>query len=52
MLMLVMFGDADAMVDWHQRTESYNYARRAGNRDFVMLVYPGEDHGLRKRSVG
>jgi dipeptidyl aminopeptidase/acylaminoacyl peptidase len=47
--MLMMFGDADGTVDWHQGVEFYNFARRAGNEDFVLLVYPGEDHGLRKR---
>jgi dipeptidyl aminopeptidase/acylaminoacyl peptidase len=47
--MLMMFGDADGTVDWHQGIEFYNFARRAGNQDFVLLVYPGEDHGLRKK---
>jgi dipeptidyl aminopeptidase/acylaminoacyl peptidase len=47
--MLMMFGDADGTVDWHQGIEFYNFTRRAGNQDFVMLVYPGEDHGLRKK---
>jgi dienelactone hydrolase len=47
--MLMMFGDDDGTVDWHQGVEFYNFARRAGNDDFVLLVYPGEDHGLRKR---
>lgn len=47
--MLMMFGDADGTVDWHQGVEFYNFARRAGKKDFVMLVYPGEDHGLRKK---
>ena len=47
--MLMMFGDADGTVDWHQGIEFYNFARRAGREDFVMLVYPGEDHGLRKK---
>jgi dipeptidyl aminopeptidase/acylaminoacyl peptidase len=47
--MLMMFGDADGTVDWHQGVEFYNFARRAGRDDFVLLVYPGEDHGLRKR---
>ena len=47
--MLMMFGDADGTVDWHQGVEFYNHARRAGREDFVMLVYPGEDHSLRKR---
>ena len=46
---LMEFGDADGTVDWHQGIEFYNFARRAGKRDFVMLVYPGEDHGLRKK---
>ena len=47
--MLMVFGDADGTVDWHQGVEFYNFARRAGKKDFVMLVYPGEDHGLRKK---
>ena len=47
--MLMMFGDADGTVDWHQGVEFYNFARRAGKENFVMLVYPGEDHGLRKK---
>jgi dipeptidyl aminopeptidase/acylaminoacyl peptidase len=47
--MLMEFGDADGTVDWHQGVEFYNFARRAGRNDFVMLVYPGEDHGLRKK---
>ena len=47
--MLMMFGDADGTVDWHQGIEFYNFARRAGNENFVLLVYPGEDHGLRKK---
>ncbi len=44
--MLMAFGDSDGVVDWHQGVEFYNFARRAGNEDFVMLVYPGEDHGI------
>ena len=47
--MLMMFGDADGTVDWHQGIEFYNFARRAGKDDFVLLVYPGEDHGLRQK---
>ncbi|MBS1241804.1 MAG: putative peptidase [Gemmatimonadetes bacterium] len=47
--MLMEFGDADGTVDWHQGVEFYNFARRAGKKDFVLLVYPGEDHGLRKK---
>jgi dipeptidyl aminopeptidase/acylaminoacyl peptidase len=47
--MLMEVGDADGTVDWHQGIEFYNFARRAGRKDFVLLVYPGEDHGLRKK---
>ena len=47
--MLMEAGDADGTVDWHQSIEFYNFARRAGRDDFVLLVYPGEDHGLRKK---
>jgi dipeptidyl aminopeptidase/acylaminoacyl peptidase len=47
--MLMMFGDEDGTVDWHQGVEFFNFARRAGKDDFVMLVYPGEDHGLRTK---
>jgi len=47
--MLMEVGDADGTVDWHQGIEFYNFARRAGRPDFVLLVYPGEDHGLRKK---
>ena len=46
---LVEVGDADGTVDWHQGLEYYNYARRAGKNDLVLLIYPGEDHGLRKK---
>jgi len=48
-VLLMEFGDADGTVDWHQGIEFYNFARRAGKQDFVLLVYPGEDHGLRKK---
>ena len=44
--MLMAFGDDDGVVDWHQGVEFYNFARRAGKEDFVLLVYPGEDHGI------
>jgi dipeptidyl aminopeptidase/acylaminoacyl peptidase len=47
--MLLMFGDADGTVDWHQGIEFYNFARRAARENVVLLVYPGEDHGLRKK---
>lgn len=46
---LVMTGDADGTVEWHQSMEYYQSARRAGRNDVVMLLYPGEDHGLRKK---
>lgn len=46
--LLVMFGEADGTVHFHQGVELYNVARRAG-KQVVMLVYPGEDHGLRRR---
>lgn len=46
--LLVAFGDEDGAVDWHQGIELYNAARREG-KDFVMLVYPGENHGLRQK---
>jgi hypothetical protein len=45
--LLVAFGDEDGAVDWHQGIELYNAARRA-NKDFVLLVYPGENHSLRQ----
>ena len=47
--LLVEAGDADGTVEWHQSMEFYNSARRAGRQDLVMLLYPGEDHGLRKK---
>ncbi|MEM9801308.1 MAG: prolyl oligopeptidase family serine peptidase [Planctomycetota bacterium] len=46
--LLVAFGDEDGAVDWQQGIEMYNAARLA-QRPFVMLVYPGENHGLRKK---
>ena len=33
---------------WHQGVELYNIARRA-KKNVVMLVYNGEDHGLRQK---
>lgn len=47
--LLIEFGDNDGTVFWHQGVELYNLARRA-KKDVVMLVYNGEDHGLRKKS--
>jgi dipeptidyl aminopeptidase/acylaminoacyl peptidase len=46
--MLVAFGDEDGAVDWNQGVVFYNAARRA-NKDMVLLVYPGENHGLAKK---
>ena len=46
--LMVMFGESDGTVHFHQGVELYNIARRAG-KQVVMLVYPGEDHGLRRR---
>jgi dipeptidyl aminopeptidase/acylaminoacyl peptidase len=47
--MLVEVGDADGVVEHHQGIEYYNFARRIGNPDFVLLLYPDEDHGLRQK---
>jgi dipeptidyl aminopeptidase/acylaminoacyl peptidase len=44
--LLVAFGDKDGAVDFSQGVELYNAARRAEKENFVMLVYPGENHGL------
>ncbi|RCL33186.1 MAG: S9 family peptidase [Verrucomicrobia bacterium] len=46
--LLIAFGDKDGAVDWDQGIEMYNAARWAGKDDLVLLVYPGENHGLRK----
>lgn len=46
--LLVAFGDEDGAVDWQQGIELYNAARLA-QRPMVMLVYPGENHGLAKK---
>ena len=43
-----MFGESDGVVHFHQGVELYNVARRAG-KQVVLITYPGEDHGLRKR---
>ncbi len=45
--LLMEFGDSDRNVNWSQGWELYNFARRLG-KQLVMLVYNGEDHGLRK----
>ena len=40
--------DRDGAVDWGQGVQMYNAARWAGKENLVMLVYPGENHSLRK----
>lgn len=47
--LLIEVGDADGTVFWHQGVELYNAARRA-KKDVVLLVYGGEDHGLRQKA--
>ena len=47
--LLVMFGDNDGTVHWHQGVELYNIARRAG-KNVVLLQYGGEDHSLRRKA--
>jgi dipeptidyl aminopeptidase/acylaminoacyl peptidase len=42
--LLVAQGTEDGAVDFNQGVEYYNAARRAG-KDFVFLVYEGENHG-------
>jgi dipeptidyl aminopeptidase/acylaminoacyl peptidase len=46
--LLLMTGDNDGTVYWHQAVELYNIGRRA-QKNVVMLVYNGEDHGLRQK---
>ncbi len=46
--LLIAFGDEDGAVDWHQGIEMYNAARLA-RAPLVMLVYGGENHGLRQK---
>jgi dipeptidyl aminopeptidase/acylaminoacyl peptidase len=47
--LLIEVGDSDGTVFFHQGVELYNIARRA-KKDVVLIVYAGEDHGLRKKS--
>ncbi len=42
---LMAQGSEDGAVDFNQGVEFYNAARRAG-KDFVFLVYNGENHGF------
>jgi dipeptidyl aminopeptidase/acylaminoacyl peptidase len=46
--MLLEVGADDGTVDPRQGSLFYNYARRAG-KQVVMLMYPGEGHGLAKK---
>jgi dipeptidyl aminopeptidase/acylaminoacyl peptidase len=46
---LVAFGDQDGAVDWSQGQQLYNTLRRMG-KETVLLVYPGENHGLARRA--
>lgn len=45
--LLFEVGDNDKNVDWRQGIEYYNAARRA-RKQFVLLVYANEGHGLRE----
>ncbi|MFP8489969.1 alpha/beta hydrolase family protein [Gracilimonas sp. Q87] len=45
--LLVEFGTEDGAVDFNQGVELYNTMRRM-EKPYVMLVYEGENHGLRR----
>lgn len=45
---LVAFGNNDGAVDWHQGIEMFTTMRRM-EKPYIMLVYDGENHGLRKK---
>ena len=47
--LMIEVGDADETVFYHQGIEPYNISRRA-RKNVVLLVYGGEDHGLRKKA--
>lgn len=47
--LLLATGDADGAVDWHQSLMYYSTLRRMG-KNAVLLVYPGENHGLAKKA--
>ncbi len=47
--LMLMTGDSDGTVYWHQAVEMYNIARRA-KKQVVMLAYGGEDHSLRRKA--
>lgn len=46
--LMVMFGTDDGAVDFNQGVEMYNTMRRM-EKPYVMLVYDGENHSLRRR---
>jgi dipeptidyl aminopeptidase/acylaminoacyl peptidase len=46
--LLVEFGTLDGAVDFNQGVELYNTLRRM-EKPYVMLVYEGENHGLRQK---
>lgn len=46
--LLVAFGTKDGAVDWHQGIEMYTTMRRM-EKPYVMLVYEGENHAVRKK---
>ena len=46
--LLIEVGDSDGTVFFHQGVELYNVARRA-KKEVVLIVYAGEDHGLKKK---
>lgn len=46
--LLIAFGDNDGAVDWNQGVEMYITMRRLA-KEVIMLVYPGENHGLARR---
>lgn len=46
--LLMAFGTEDGAVEFNQGVEFYNAARRA-EKDFVLLIYEGENHSLRRR---
>jgi dipeptidyl aminopeptidase/acylaminoacyl peptidase len=46
--LLIAFGDNDGAVDWNQGVEMYITMRRLA-KEVIMLVFPGENHGLARR---
>jgi dipeptidyl aminopeptidase/acylaminoacyl peptidase len=46
--LLMAFGTEDGAVEFNQGVEFYNAARRA-EKDMVLLVYEGENHGLARK---